>query len=49
MVQDPLGIFILKKLENTSLSKIIIYSRDEMKQWKMQEKFNHDKRLRFYW
>ena len=43
------GHFYIKEaLENTSLSKIIIYSRDEMKQWKMQEKFNHDKRLRFF-
>jgi UDP-N-acetylglucosamine 4,6-dehydratase (inverting) len=28
--------------------KIIVYSRDEMKQWDMAQRFNHDGRLRFF-
>ncbi len=29
-------------------SKVIVYSRDEMKQWEMAEKFKHFPRLRFF-
>lgn len=34
-------------LKNYKLKKLIIFSRDEMKQWRMSEKFD-DKRLRFF-
>ena len=34
-------------LKNTKLKKLIIYSRDENKQFEMQNKFK-DKRLRFF-
>tara|TARA_B100000925_G_C21979852_1_gene461778 strand:+ start:500 stop:1495 length:996 start_codon:yes stop_codon:yes gene_type:complete len=38
--------FVEKILSEHSPKKVIIYSRDEMKQWYMQKKFN-DERLRF--
>ena len=31
-----------------ALKKIIIYSRDEMKQWNMAKKFQGDERVRFF-
>lgn len=34
-------------LRNSSLKHLIIFSRDEIKQWEMQEKFLFDKRLKF--
>ena len=34
-------------LKKYNPSKIVIFSRDEMKQWEMANKFNNDKRLRF--
>jgi len=40
--------FIEMTLEKYNPKKIIIYSRDEMKQWNMAIRFNHDKRLRFF-
>ncbi len=40
--------FVNMTLENYSFRKIIIYSRDEMKQWEMAAKFNNDSRLRFF-
>ncbi len=30
------------------IKKIVVYSRDEMKQWEMDAAFNHDQRLRFF-
>ena len=38
--------FIKNTLKKYSPKKIIVFSRDEMKQWEMQKKFNNDK-LRF--
>ena len=35
-------------LKNTKCKKIIIFSRDEIKQWEMNIKFNNNKRLRFF-
>lgn len=35
-------------LERFSPAKIIIYSRDEMKQWEMAQEFKNDPRLRFF-
>jgi len=39
--------FVKIALKKTKVKKIIIFSRDESKQWDMQHKFNHDKRLEF--
>lgn len=35
-------------LDKYNPNKIIIYSRDEVKQWDMAQQFNHDERLRFF-
>ncbi len=35
-------------LEKYNPKKLIIFSRDEMKQWDMQKLFNKDKRIRFF-
>lgn len=40
--------FIPMTLEKYSPKKIIIYSRDEMKQWEMAKKFEGDDRVRFF-
>jgi len=40
--------FVEMTLEKYNPKKIIIYSRDEMKQWKMAAIFNQDDRLRFF-
>jgi len=40
--------FVKMTLEKYNPRRIIIYSRDEMKQWDMAQKFNHDERLRFF-
>ncbi len=39
--------FVPMTLKKYNPSKIVIFSRDEMKQWEMENKFNNDKRLRF--
>lgn len=40
--------FVPMTLEKYDPKKIIIYSRDEMKQWNMAKKFQGDKRVRFF-
>jgi UDP-N-acetylglucosamine 4,6-dehydratase (inverting) len=40
--------FIPMTLERYNLEKMIIYSRDEMKQWEMAKKFRNDERIRFF-
>lgn len=40
--------FIPMTLEKYNPRKIIIYSRDEMKQWEMAKKFEGDSRVRFF-
>lgn len=40
--------FIPMTLEKYNPKKIIIFSRDEMKQWEMAKKFKDDKRVRFF-
>ncbi len=40
--------FVPMTLEKYDPKKIIIFSRDEMKQWEMAKKFEGDKRLRFF-
>ncbi len=40
--------FIEMTLARYNPKKIIIYSRDEMKQWAMAARFNQDERLRFF-
>ena len=44
-----LGNSILPKLlQNNHPNKVIIFSRDEMKQWEMQKQYGDDKRVRFF-
>ena len=40
--------FIPMTLEKYSPKKIIVYSRDEMKQWEMAKQFENDPRVRFF-
>ena len=40
--------FIPMTLNKYNPRKIIIYSRDEMKQWEMAKKFQNDPRVRFF-
>lgn len=40
--------FVEMTLAKYSPQKIIIYSRDEMKQWEMAKRLKHDPRLRFF-
>jgi UDP-N-acetylglucosamine 4,6-dehydratase len=40
--------FVPMTLAKYSLKKLIIYSRDEMKQWEMAKKFAGDERVRFF-
>ena len=40
--------FVPMTLQRYSPRKIIVYSRDEMKQWEMAKKFNGDDRVRFF-
>lgn len=40
--------FVPMTLEKYNPKKIIIYSRDEMKQWNMAKKFQGDNRIRFF-
>lgn len=40
--------FVPMTLEKFNPKKIIIYSRDEMKQWDMAKKFHGDERVRFF-
>ena len=40
--------FVPMTLEKYDPKKIIVFSRDEMKQWEMAKKFQGDKRLRFF-
>jgi len=40
--------FVPMTLERYNPSKIIIYSRDEMKQWEMAKKYQADPRVRFF-
>ncbi len=40
--------FVPMTLERYNPSRLIVYSRDEMKQWKMAGKFKDDRRIRFF-
>ena len=40
--------FVPMTLEKYNPKKLIIFSRDEMKQWEMTKKFQNDKRVRFF-
>jgi UDP-N-acetylglucosamine 4,6-dehydratase (inverting) len=40
--------FVPMTLNKYNPNKLIIYSRDEMKQWEMAKKFSSDKRVRFF-
>ena len=39
--------FLPRTLASFNPKEIIIYSRDEMKQWEMQQRFSNDRRVRF--
>jgi len=41
-------VFIPMTLQRFNPRKVIIYSRDEMKQWEMAKKFQGDERVRFF-
>jgi UDP-N-acetylglucosamine 4,6-dehydratase (inverting) len=40
--------FLPMTLKSQNPKKIIVFSRDEMKQWNMAQKFENDKRVRFF-
>ena len=40
--------FVSMTLEKFNPSRLVIFSRDEMKQWEMANSFSHDRRLRFF-
>lgn len=40
--------FVTRVLQNYSPQKLIIFSRDEMKQWEMAKRFEQDSRVRFF-
>ena len=40
--------FIRTVLDTTAVRKVVIYSRDELKQYEMRQAFGDDKRLRFF-
>ena len=40
--------FVSRTLDQYKPKKLIIFSRDEMKQWEMSNKFKGDKRIRFF-
>ena len=40
--------FVPKTLEKYNPKKIIIFSRDEMKQWEMAKLYGSDSRIRFF-
>ncbi len=40
--------FVSMTLKKFNPKKLIIFSRDEMKQWEMSKKFTNDKRIRFF-
>ena len=42
------NMFVAMTLEKYNPKKIIIFSRDEMKQWEMAKVFHGDKRIRFF-
>lgn len=41
------NVFVPMTLKKFDPKKIIIYSRDEMKQWEMQKRFHNDRRVQF--
>ena len=40
--------FVQKTLKKYNPKRLVIYSRDEMKQWEMAKLFNNDPRVRFF-
>ena len=42
------NFFVPLTLKKYNPKRIIIFSRDEMKQWEMAKKFKNDKRVRFF-
>ena len=42
------NVFVEQTLEHFGPRRLVIYSRDEMKQWEMAKKFDNDQRIRFF-
>ena len=40
--------FIPMTLEKYNPERIVVFSRDEMKQWEMEKRFANDSRVRFF-
>ncbi|WP_114661831.1 UDP-N-acetylglucosamine 4,6-dehydratase (inverting) [Polynucleobacter necessarius] len=40
--------FLASCLLNDDIKKVVIFSRDEMKQWEMSKRFSHEPRVRFF-
>ena len=40
--------FITELLKNHNPKRVVIYSRDELKQWEVRQLFNDDPRLRWF-
>ena len=40
--------FVKMTLDNFNPKKLIVFSRDEMKQWEMQKLYKNDSRVRFF-
>src|SRR5690242_16737966 len=40
--------FVAQTLARSNPRRLIVYSRDEMKQWQMAEAYREDKRIRFF-
>ena len=40
--------FIRFALKNLNPNKVVVFSRDEMKQWEMQKHFSNEERIRFF-
>ena len=42
------SVFVKTVLDQTNVKRIIIFSRDELKQWEMNQQFAGEQRLRFF-
>ena len=40
--------YVKATLEQTGAKRTVIFSRDELKQWHMQQQFENNERLRFF-
>ena len=42
------NVFVKEMLQRYDLKKIIVFSRDEMKQWELNKIYQNEKRIRFF-